>query len=606
MAGANSNCLTDINFRMLTTTSSTTTSSSTNPYLISHQHVVNSTENNEFSSQQYNTRSVAAVVVQAVESDHYEEDEDDEEYYSEESYLEEEEEEDDSSALEEIDEQDEEEEGEAVVNHQEEAALMPSPIPYLPPIRKTNDSSASLSSSSSSINKLARMNYHQEQKLSKDINEEMMVLLRESAAAAQSTVTVADAVVVVKSNKKSSIIDSDYKTQSSATTDNDAASSSLSTAVTKQHHACEKAPQDEADAGEEQREQDEDDVDEDEEEAMVDIYSNEAHLNNCENLLSIEEAFIEMMQKGVQQYSRPLRHCMMIMPKQHHVMFQNIEKILAISEYQLNQLVSQDDSTLLGMFNTIGKLYENKMRMSCEAFDIYLNGVEKAFDLLHSLMNSSFASTAQNKENFANFLKESQEDIDMDLKTFLLLPLYYVGDIHLCLKKIREGLPSRNSDYICLSSLIESLENYVERSKVILKKYSASSSFESTEPAATHNTTTNNNIYSSKLQYRQSGHKWKRIQALFINDTFLIMSRHLNTEQFNNLNDLNNLAVKCVNVDCIRKLDFNLTNQLEFQLHYAKTASASSKSSLHVVRLRANSVEEKNGWKKLLSQRCSL
>lgn len=84
-------------------------------------------------------------------------------------------------------------------------------------------------------------------------------------------------------------------------------------------------------------------------------------MDACESLLQLEENFIQNMQKGVQQYSRPLRHCMMINSNQHHILFQNIEKILAISEYQLNQLVSQDDSIIIDMFSSIGKLYENKV-----------------------------------------------------------------------------------------------------------------------------------------------------------------------------------------------------------------------------------------------------
>ena len=121
-------------------------------------------------------------------------------------------------------------------------------------------------------------------------------------------------------------------------------------------------------------------------------------MDACENLLNLEEKFIEKMQKGVQQYSRPLRHCMMINSNQHHLLFQNIEKILAISEYQLNQLISQDDSTLISMFSSIGKLYENKMRMSCEAFDIYLNGIDKAFQILDSLIKM---------HNFSKFIQVS-------------------------------------------------------------------------------------------------------------------------------------------------------------------------------------------------------
>lgn len=123
------------------------------------------------------------------------------------------------------------------------------------------------------------------------------------------------------------------------------------------------------------------------------------------------------MQRGVQQYSRPLRHCAMINVQQHEQLFQNIEKLLAISEYQLNQLVSKDESMLLDMFASIGRLYENKMRMSCEAFDLYLSGVRKSFELLAEL-------TRARNSKLARFLADS--DAHMSLAVFLLLPLHYV------------------------------------------------------------------------------------------------------------------------------------------------------------------------------------
>jgi hypothetical protein len=240
--------------------------------------------------------------------------------------------------------------------------------------------------------------------------------------------------------------------------------------------------------------------------------------------------------------------------------------------------------------------------MSCEAFDIYLSGIEKAFELYMSLIKPS--STA----SFAQFLLDSQEDIDMDLKTFLLLPLYYVGDIYLCLKTIRDGLSPRHSDYICLNSLANGLEAYVKRSKSILNKYSkltvptTTSSSDNQNTAAANNA--NNLIYSSKLQYRQSGHKWKRVQAVLTSQAISIASRHLNIQQEHQQPFESSSSMKTIPLNSIKKIDFNLANQLEFQFNYVKTSSSTGSNSniLHAVRLKTASLEEKNAWRKLLNR----
>jgi len=380
--------------------------------------------------------------------------------------------------------------------------------------------------------------------------------------------------------KKSSISDSDYKTQSSD--DHDV------------HSLCN-------DHGEKQREEHEE------------IFDSDAHLSACEQMLNLEERFIELMQKGVQQYSRPLRHCMMISSMQHHDMFQNIEKILAISEYQLNQLISQDDSTLLDMFGTIGKLYENKMRMSCEAFDIYLNGIRKSFQLLVSLADESSSAT-----NFAKFLSESQEDIDMDLRTFLLLPLYYVGDIYESLKVLQEKTQPDTNDYVCLGNLLSSLEVYVKKAAVILDEYNNGQSKNplrlallkkdlDVAPVEENCVENDDRIYATSLiHYRQSSHKWKKLQIVLLSDKILLVSRHTNAKEVINVSSsyLNTSKVqfKSICLKNILDINFSLANECEFQINYLKSNDV---TCIHSVRLRTSSLEEKLNWNTIFSKSLS-
>ena len=43
-------------------------------------------------------------------------------------------------------------------------------------------------------------------------------------------------------------------------------------------------------------------------------------------LLCVEENYVELMTAGIQQFSRPLRHCI-VTGSQHAALFQNIEKV---------------------------------------------------------------------------------------------------------------------------------------------------------------------------------------------------------------------------------------------------------------------------------------
>ena len=354
------------------------------------------------------------------------------------------------------------------------------------------------------------------------------------------------------SEKKSSVADSDYKTQSS---------SSSSSAY----------------------------IDPLDDEAAL-LQDADAHLDACEQLLALEERFIDLMQKGVQQYSRPLRHCTHVTPAQHHTLFQNIEKLLAISEYQLHQLISQDDATLLDMFTTIGKLYENKMRMSCEAFDVYLGGVRPAFAMLASLQRS---------HGFANFVSESRDDIAMDLATFLLLPIYYVCDIHERLCALKDKTRPLSDDHICLSTLLSGLEAYVNKSTALLNEYNGG---QSKNPLKRLTLTLGRDEPEVALvQYRQSSHKWKVVQMVVLSDKVWLASRRTSISEL--LEDTAGVQAKLVDLKSVLNVDFSLPSECEFQVNYVREGEDGS--GIHAVRLRVSSAQEKARWSRIFSSRLS-
>jgi len=303
----------------------------------------------------------------------------------------------------------------------------------------------------------------------------------------------------------------------------------------------------------------------------LDNLNNHNHMNACESILNLEEKFIDLMQRGVQQYSRPLRHCMLISPIEHHTLFQNIEKILAISEYQLHQLISHDDSALFDMFNTIGKLYENKLRMSSEAFDIYLNGVTKSFELLTNLSKKS-----DKKGYFNKFLAESSDDINMELKTFLLLPLFYVVSVFMSLKLIKSKTPTDSMDFQCLVKLLDNLEAHVGKAQKVLDEFSAQNPFEEEIDERLH--LSNELVYSGNLKMK-SGLRWQDVNVQLYKDR-LCYSEEID-EEFRTEILLSN----------INAFGFNLNGRNEFQLSY------SIENSGQVLCFRAESLHEKLKWK---------
>ena len=362
------------------------------------------------------------------------------------------------------------------------------------------------------------------------------------------------------------------------------------------------------------------------------------------------------MQRGVQQYSRPLRHCMMISSGEHHTLFQNIEKLLAISEYQLNQLIAQDDSTLMGMFATIGKLYENKMRMSCEAFDIYLSGVGAAFELLDALCaDSGEGNETTTTTNFAKFLLESQEDIEMDLRTFLLLPIYYVGDVQRCLLAIRARTPASSGDVQPLSALVARLGAYVHKSAASLRLHSNSANavnplrildnnedqqmvdecneadmeelVEEEEEEDEEQEEDDDAIlerilneqeqqqckstspliaFATQIQLRESAHKWRKCKLVLLDDRLLLVARHVNVREYVASGAAHASraphTLKTLRVRDLLGYAVNERKSGEFRVNYVSSGNTAKRAgnAIHAIKLKARTSEDQQRWCHLL------
>ncbi|CAF3291930.1 unnamed protein product [Rotaria socialis] len=131
-------------------------------------------------------------------------------------------------------------------------------------------------------------------------------------------------------------------------------------------------------------------------------------------LIEIEKEFINQIELGVQMYSRPLKHYL-ILSNEHAKLFQNIEKILAISRYQLNRLKSLSERTII---NHIGKIFHEKVQLICEAFNHYIGGYSDACLQLKQLTKCA---------SFQRFIHGNNSNLTIE--QFLNIPLTHIDNL---------------------------------------------------------------------------------------------------------------------------------------------------------------------------------
>ncbi|XP_052093008.1 uncharacterized protein LOC127729311 [Mytilus californianus] len=158
-------------------------------------------------------------------------------------------------------------------------------------------------------------------------------------------------------------------------------------------------------------------------------------------LLTAESNFIDVMHAGMQLYSRPLRHSILT-PQQHSSLFQNIEKLVMISQFQVKQIQnnipasessSDSDSSTTSSSATetaqhIGKIYQSKIAMFCQAYDFYAKGITSANKVLSDLSTS---------EDFIKFVRNSTlEAGEPSISSYIYLPVQHIVRVYNILQQI--------------------------------------------------------------------------------------------------------------------------------------------------------------------------
>ncbi|KAL3872430.1 hypothetical protein ACJMK2_040357 [Sinanodonta woodiana] len=182
-------------------------------------------------------------------------------------------------------------------------------------------------------------------------------------------------------------------------------------------------------------------------------------------LLNQDMDFVQLMHHGMQQYSRPLRHCI-LSQSQYEMLFQNIEKLVTISEYQIRQLqetmqmTSCDDSDTSShsenkdFLYTIGMIYTSKLHLLDQAYTHYAQGVTDANMILSCLLRS---------KEFYQFSQNIPKDgRSLTLTTFIRQPLRHIMDIQSTLFDILQATPTDSPDHMTFSRIVEGLQPCIE------------------------------------------------------------------------------------------------------------------------------------------------
>ena len=139
----------------------------------------------------------------------------------------------------------------------------------------------------------------------------------------------------------------------------------------------------------------------------------------CLHLIHAENKFISLMHRGVLRFSRPLSYGI-LSSSEHKTLFQNVEKLLAISEFHLKQL-SDSWTKSKETIRLVGKIYRSQLSTLCESYLTYFLGLSAADEQLTQLLQ---------RTSFAHFLSQDLPDVpDIRLDTFLQAPQKHLQDL---------------------------------------------------------------------------------------------------------------------------------------------------------------------------------
>ena len=143
---------------------------------------------------------------------------------------------------------------------------------------------------------------------------------------------------------------------------------------------------------------------------------NESRTRLIGRLIESEAHFVAQLSESVATFTRPLRG-FFLEQRDYFALFQNVEKILVISE---NFLRSMDKWSAQDLYARIGQLYAQKLALFREAYAQYARGHARALRLLAELRTHS--------RQFRLFLAEAQHEPALTMRRLLDAPVRHMRD----------------------------------------------------------------------------------------------------------------------------------------------------------------------------------
>ena len=341
-------------------------------------------------------------------------------------------------------------------------------------------------------------------------------------------------------------------------------------------------------------------------------------------LIHAEDKFVTLMHQGVLRFSRPLRHGILT-AFEHQTLFQNVEKLLAISEFHLKKLAdcwaaNQHD------LQTVGNIYQAQLQVLCDAYMTYLRGLVAADELLRKLFE---------KPAFVEFLSKELPGVpNIHLDSFLQTPQQHIQNLICLFDDMVAALKSsqKQSGLQVLmkvqSELMISLDNYLEGSNTRCPTESCeqqdfesyiSSEFRKAEERELDNCNINPDLvlleeklkFSSKVKpFRLavpgrhivfSGEvdfiinwKWVKATVFLTNDALIVAQKEAD--------DQLTIIAEPINLRNILTTQFDCKHPCEILLTAKSESRDTAWSHMRTATFRASTVGDKETWARLVKK----
>lgn len=165
----------------------------------------------------------------------------------------------------------------------------------------------------------------------------------------------------------------------------------------------------------------------------------------AEQLLTCEDEFARKMHFGTERFSRPLRHCITT-PTEQKILFQNVEKLVAISEFHVKKLNEMKYEEEYG----VSAAYMPQLALMCDAYTIYCQGLARSLSLLDDL--------SENIE-FMRFVQEPPVPEDeLNITEFLEKPLLHLEELVYLLSQLVNEMSDKDHDYAKMRHVLSALK----------------------------------------------------------------------------------------------------------------------------------------------------